>query len=59
LRRDDTQDHLSGDIKIRSIADVTAEAIAPISGAGSTTWRRSPEAAVARRGDRFRDRHAP
>src|SRR2546422_5168000 len=27
LRRDDTQDHLSGDIKIRSIADVTAEAI--------------------------------
>jgi len=27
LRRDDTQDHLSGDMKIRSIADVTAEAI--------------------------------
>jgi len=24
LRRDDTQDHLSGDMKIRSIADVTA-----------------------------------
>jgi len=27
LRRDETQDHLSGDIRIRSIADVTTEAI--------------------------------
>jgi hypothetical protein len=27
LRRDDTQDHLSGDIRIRSSADITAQAI--------------------------------
>jgi serine protease AprX len=33
LRRDDTQDHLSGDIRIRSIADVTADVTAQAIGA--------------------------